>query len=788
MAERKIVEIAPSTISWDNISKVSADKFAEMLKQGGSWAEVLYGGQEYRIHLDWDMKEVAENVEPDYKKLMEIVNERFPEAGGWVNIGCAVKKTRPNPKKEGYYIQSVRFFIRKLKANYDDMKAIIVERGFTKDEGWDLGIYGASRRMLNCVLQHKFDDPTKTPLLIVPRYDDWSMKPVVEWMNASILYGDEKCIVPKNKKTEKPVKKENTEEEVYEGCRIAKIQSLLKCINPDCEYNAWLEVLMAIKSYIGEATQDDMENAYLLGEKWSEQASSFDARVFGRTWNGIRDLTKYTIGTLIYRAKQENFELFKREFIENFKPKHDWDNIKKIKKYAVIKRVFETRVCKIKDSVRFIYKFDRDIRIYSRKTLREAFENINYVQVDDKGKETTKCFIDQWFKDGAMLEYEHALNIPPPLVVPKDTYNLWVNYEWSKPEYNDIEGGDTTIVHNHMKVLCDYNEEVYQHFVKSLAFKLQYPARKTNMMIVIVSDEGTGKSKFFDIIARVFGEEKCIELSAPEKELFGTFAYKWADKQFVLLNDFNPAELKRENAERMKGLITEQNITLERKGIDQYETKQYCQFMAFSQSVAPVPINSGSRRYFMFSASNKKRGDTDYFKRLIEWTQEDKNIKAFYDELITMDLTDFVPEKFPHTEVMDIAKSANICPTEMFIQDKKNSIIVDMVVYEKKTEKGWCKCKEKEGEGIRATINHNGLYEKFRTWAALNGNNNPAFNIHKRKFQAELYRMRATLGLEYEGNDKKPQYTKWIIKDTEKWQMDDEVVENDSEDEYDPLD
>lgn len=300
MAERKMIEIAPSHISWDKITKVSVDEFAETIKKGGSWAEVLYGGQEYRIHLDWDNKDVTQNVEPDYKKLTEIVNERFPEAGGWANIGCAVKKTRPNPKKEGCYIQSVRFFIRKLKAKYDDMKTILEERGFTKDEGWDLGIYGSSRRMLNCVLQYKVDDPSQTPLLIMSRYDDWSMKPVVEWMNANVLYGVEKCIEPKNKvaRVVKPVIQYEKSTELDND-----IIHLFHLLSPSrvCERSEWIKVCGLIYSLFEE------KGLSLFIELSKKCPEKFDEDVCIKTYQSM-NRKNMSIGTLHYWAKQDNPE------------------------------------------------------------------------------------------------------------------------------------------------------------------------------------------------------------------------------------------------------------------------------------------------------------------------------------------------------------------------------------------------------------------------------------------------------------------------------------------------
>lgn len=732
-----------------------------------------------RVYLDWDkIVPVADCYDaPKYMERNEMrsVKEQIAEhlKKAPLLFGKPYTLLCRDPRlidKDNVKFSYRIIFPELITADHTKIKEYLVACGYKNNEPFDLSPYDR-QRIINAVYCCKPDTPNY-PLrpyyafekdmdvsrMLITAYDD--SLPMIKW--------DE--WMPK---VEKVVEKPVVESEEVDGDVVKKVKVLLGCISADCGYAEWLEILMAVKSSIG-----DCDEAYDLADEWSATAKSYDSRVFGRTWSSIRDLSKYSIGTLIYHAKKQNPEKFKAEYSSVFSPKYGFDDLRKMKDYSQMKRIFETRVCKVKDSIRYIYKDDVEVRTMTRKALKETYENLNCLSIDEKGKETSKSFIDRWLKDGEMREYERALTVPPPLIIPKGVLNLWTPFEWEKEM--EVVGGSTDIIHEHMRLITGYDEEVYQHFVKMIAFKLQMPAHKTNVMIVITSEEGTGKSLLFNAFERLFGEQKCIDFSAPEKDLFGTFAYKWADKQMVLLNDFNPAELKRENSERMKALITETNITLERKGIDQFETKQYCQFIAFSNSMAPVPINNGSRRYWMFSASSAKKGDASYFKGVADWMEKDENIKAWYDELMAMKLDDFVPWKFPLTEAMEIAKASNMNPTEMFMADKKKDII-QMIEYKKKSEKGYIRCKEEEAEV--SYINHNALYNKYRMWSASSGFSAPSFNIHKRKFQAEIYKRRNEYGLEYSGDSSHPERTAWIIKEKEKWVVDENEEEEDGDSE-----
>ena len=753
----------------------SVDEYDKAVKHYQFGCEYVSGGI-CRFYLDWDKKVPIGNCIIGYSGYMEKTLESHKE-----QIEKAVKRAKLLINEE-YMVwardprlidngETVKFSYRIVYANLptDDntkIKEYLISCGYKNNEPFDLAPYNSNQN-IGALYCRKYDDPNASPMkpcygyytekdlpkMFITSYDD--TLPLIDW---------DKWIVkkPETKTEDKKVNKYVDEESEDIGILTKKVNALIGCINADCSYSEWLEILMAIKSVLG-----DCDESYDIADVWSATGASYDSRVFGRTWNSIKNLDKYTIGTLIYRAKNENTEKFKTDFTNVFKMKLDFDEIKKIKDYSKIKQIFETRVCKITDTIRFIYKCDRDgIQIKTRKELKETYENVIYEIKDEKGKISEKCFIDKWLKDPKMREYGSAINLPPPLVVPANTLNLWTPYKLTMGDNDDLKDGEIETINKHMFLLCGKSEECADHMIKTLAYKLQFPAYKTRMMTIFVGEEGTGKNIFYDILKKVFGDDKCFSTPNVGRKIFGDFAHTWADKQIVVLNDFNPGEIKKDNSEKLKDYITETDITLEKKNVNEFEGKQYAHFIAFSQSYTPVANNQGSRRFFQMECARDMIANKEYFTKLVAWMNVKENIWSWFKHLMNMDLTDFDATMFPSTEVSKMAKMANASPIEAFIEDTKEQIIRG-ITYKKLGEKGDTLKSYKGVEGAFMTLNHRELFSAFKCWSCGNVPDYQSYTL--RKFQLEMYRLRMRLGLEYDGDSKHPARSFWKIIHNEKW-------------------
>jgi hypothetical protein len=106
---------------------------------------------------------------------------------------------------------------------------------------------------------------------------------------------------------------------------------------------------------------------------------------------------------------------------------------------------------------------------------------------------------------------------------------------------------------------------------------------------------------------------------------------------------------------RLKTLVTGRQLRVELKGKDMFEVDNYCRLFFPTNNSQPFPITEGARRWFYLKASNKyvdlpdeKR--FDHFEKLANHFEDKQVIYSFYKYLMSIDLSNFNPNKFPKSE------------------------------------------------------------------------------------------------------------------------------------------
>ena len=78
------------------------------------------------------------------------------------------------------------------------------------------------------------------------------------------------------------------------------------------------------------------------------------------------------------------------------------------------------------------------------------------------------------------------------------------------------------VILNHIKILCNYEEPVYDYFVKWIAQMIQYPEKKS-IMPTLISKEGAGKGTLIELLRRMLGAKKVFETTSPSRDVWGPF-------------------------------------------------------------------------------------------------------------------------------------------------------------------------------------------------------------------------------------------------------------------------
>jgi len=93
--------------------------------------------------------------------------------------------------------------------------------------------------------------------------------------------------------------------------------------------------------------------------------------------------------------------------------------------------------------------------------------------------------------------------IPHSLNCPANVYNLWKTWDYEKYENEYLPNlDDLLFIQNHIRTLCNYQEEIYEYVVDWLAQMIQFPHIKTTMLLFL-SKEGVGKGLFLALIEKI---------------------------------------------------------------------------------------------------------------------------------------------------------------------------------------------------------------------------------------------------------------------------------------------
>ena len=213
---------------------------------------------------------------------------------------------------------------------------------------------------------------------------------------------------------------------------------------------------------------------------------------------------------------------------------------------------------------------------------------------------------------------------------------------------------------------------------------IKYPHIKTTMLLFL-SKEGVGKGLFLALIEKMLGRSKVFEATNPARDVWGSFNGIMRDAFLVVLNELNKSQTK-DCDDFLKALITDPFINIRQMGIDAYPVKSNHRFIGFSNNTDPMTTKKDDRRKLIIRCSNDKIGDTVYFSKLVEITQNVNSVRTFYDFLKERAVDDFHKRPIPITEYQEELKEASRDYVDLFLEE---------LVMKNKTEKEY-ECSNKD--------------------------------------------------------------------------------------------
>lgn len=299
------------------------------------------------------------------------------------------------------------------------------------------------------------------------------------------------------------------------------------------------------------------------------------------------------------------------------------------KTYEDEKIEFEKTKCKIVKQSIFIDKdpLTGEHTFMSKTNLMTAYQHMTLPN--------GKSFIQQWLQDPNMRRYDDMDVYPPPKISPPNIYNLWELFAMQRYDTPyDPDNEALQVILDHIKLLCNHEEPVFEYIKSFIAHMFQFPGIKMGVMPIFVDErQGGGKSWLMEAIGTMVGGIRYFTSAEPEEHVWGKFNDKMSDAFFVNLDELEKNSSKGAIS-KIKKLITDPRITIHPKGEKAYTCYSYHRFMGSGNPKNGEPMvgmNSNDRRFLLIKSSDEKIGDSQYFSMIYKYLDNTQVMRTLFD-------------------------------------------------------------------------------------------------------------------------------------------------------------
>ena len=384
--------------------------------------------------------------------------------------------------------------------------------------------------------------------------------------------------------------------------------------------------------------------------------------------------------------------------------------------YDKVKERFEQEHFLLQKQAVFAWIREDEIITQTKTQLNTAFMFMKFSFITD-GKWRQASFIPRWTNDQEIRKYETMDIYPPPLKAPKNVYNLWSDFEFNKSKYDNYthKQEELEFILNHIKILCNHEQEVYDYLILWVAQMIQQPAIKPGILPIFNSLEGSGKGTFLLLLERMIGEDKMLETTDMKRDVLGVFNYQMVNSFLIYLNETEKKD-NCDNEGKIKGLITDKNLTINQKGRDIIKIRSFHRFFSTTNKDEPFNTSKDDRRKFFVKASDEKKGDFEYFNKIHKMIEDNNVVKTCMEYFKSIsDVDKFRSLKIPKTEYANSLKEMSKDVFDYFIEH----------IIEQHLEQDFCKISSKD------------LFEDFKMF---NNKNKFNYDCNKGRFDSRLSR------------------------------------------------
>lgn len=452
--------------------------------------------------------------------------------------------------------------------------------------------------------------------------------------------------LPKKQETKKDKKQDNDGE--TSSCDFETLKKIVMGLSTEraVKFDDWHKVVWAIYNVCNDNNVSESKITRLIhnfseqgGDKYDED--KVDEFINKNTNHCERG---YKLGTLIAFLKEDNTDLYNDMFNKVLM----YEEQKKIFELTHFKVVYPPCYCTIKD--------DGNITVQCRAKFKESHEHVQ-VRVMRKNKPEEAGFVDKWFKDPKIRMYDYIDFLPPPMVCPPKTFNMWRGFAIERTQVES--SGNVQPVLDHISVLVNHDNKAMDYVIKWFAQIVQRPGALTGIALVFKSEQGSGKNIFLDFIDKIMGNDLFYETANPVQDLWSRFALGRKNKLLINIDETKGKDTYA-YSDILKNMITSSKFNFEDKGVSPITLSNLNRIVFTTNNQSPIKVEEGDRRYCIFQSSDEKKGNKKYFDALLAYINDKANQKAFFEYLKTVDVSsvDWINDR-PITALYQEIQEAN---------------------------------------------------------------------------------------------------------------------------------
>jgi hypothetical protein len=289
------------------------------------------------------------------------------------------------------------------------------------------------------------------------------------------------------------------------------------------------------------------------------------------------------------------------------------------------------------------FKGRKDITFSSPQDIKLYYADKKKWFADEKGRMKPVSVAKLWLESPHRRKYKGIVFAPGS--EQNGFYNLY------RGMATEPRPGNWSLFSQHIfDVIANKNQEVYNYVIYWLAHMFQSPGReRPGTALVLQGGQGAGKGKAFaDQIGRIWGYHYLHITN--QQQITGRFNNHLKDCIFCFIDEGVWAGDKAAEGV-LKGMITENYITVEPKGRDPYGVQNFIRLIIASNNNWVVPAGVDERRFCVLRVNDSKQQDTDYFKELLS-QMDNGGREAFLYDLMNLDISKVNLREFPRTEAL----------------------------------------------------------------------------------------------------------------------------------------